>query len=448
MSTITIKLKNCKKIEDKEITFDTDQSVYLIKASNDCGKSTLKDVLVAMQTASVPFTEPITYGKDEMSIDAIGILGADKRPYVAQLLQKKGKPAKWILIDEEGKKITKLEEYRRVFQYTDFNAEDFMRKSLNAKGQKEQKELFFSLLDDDSKNKYEIAELEEKVSYDNRTLANADVDRLDKIVKSYVITAEDKVLLTQAEEAKKLLAELEAERLALSDKQAQKTIAEGKKRSLTDSIEMSKANIATNITRIASLQREIDSLTKVNTEAAVSIAAMQKDHDAIVIPKVPLTQEIDARIVKGKDIVEKIKTIEDAAKKHADNKAEHTTAYNKWKELDNSVTKHRKEKESIIKNSKFPVKELTWDSEKGLMYGELSFNEKQISTSLAWKIGARIAMAINKAPMLILGSANDLDKESRKEILSLAKENGYQFILDEVQMEKSELSIEPMIAEE
>ncbi|HII94857.1 MAG TPA: hypothetical protein HA367_03865 [Candidatus Methanofastidiosum sp.] len=441
----TIKIKNCKVIEDMIVEIDYYNSILLVKGSNGKGKTTFKDIIVGMHQAKMPFTEPITTGKNEMIIEAIGIIGADGQQYIARLTQQKGKDAKWKLIGPDGKDIKKLEEYRKVFQYQDFNAEEFMRMSLNAKGKEDQKRLFFSLLDEEVKKAYEIASLEEKNAYDDRHLAGKEMERLQKVVDSFVITDEEKTIIEYKEESKKTYQELLDQKSAMGKTISDYEYAVKEKASLHKLVDDKITIHTSNIKRIELLKQELAMLEKSTKDLYNDITKTRQMADAIIIKEPPLTQELDARIAKGKGIIEKTNALEAKVKEYNNNVERLKTASTEHKKHDTLVEKFRTTKSDIIKNSKFPVKELTWDDEKGLMYEELSFNEKQISTAQAWRIGARIAMAINKCPLLCLGTLKDLDKKSLNEIKTLAKDMGYTVLLEEVSFEETELSIEPLI---
>ena len=96
--------------------------------------------------------------------------------------------------------------------------------------------------------------------------------------------------------------------------------------------------------------------------------------------------------------------------------------------------------DDIIKQSKLPDTKLRL-TEKGLMYDNLSFEEGQISKAEAMLIGAEIQCIINKVPLLLIGSAGDLDNENLNKMLELAKRYNKIMIFDKVLKEKSDLTI-------
>ena len=120
---IILKLKNFKKLEDFEVSL-RDSYLYLAKGKNATGKSTLKQAFSILLGAKNDIDTPVTIGKDKGTGELVNMPGADGRKYIVQWNFTNDKD-KFIVIDDEGKKISKVEDIRNIFKFKNITVENF-----------------------------------------------------------------------------------------------------------------------------------------------------------------------------------------------------------------------------------------------------------------------------------------------------------------------------------
>lgn len=416
---IQLHFKNFKKLQDNSFTLQG-SNIYFVRAKNGAGKTTFKQGLEALQMAKLDADQPITIGQTEGSIEAINLLGADGKKYTARCeMTQKG--TKFIVIDEEGKKISSVTQIRDIFKYHHFTAEEFMQMSLTAKGRDEAKKLFLSLLSEEDGKKYEYASLKEKESYDKRTSLKAQLDQYVLLTDTNKVSAEEVARLASLPVAKEMLAGLEKQIIEADLIKQKIDFRDEQKKELQEKINA-------NNEKIKKLQLENDGF-------AIQLATLNEDTTEPVV-----VDEIKARVEKGKVVVSDLEAIEKKKEKFDEYSKLRDEKNKEWKDMDALVEKYRKDQDDIIQTSQMPVKDLRL-TDKGLMYGALSFTEAQISKAQAMLIGAEIQCAISDSPILVMGSANDLDDTSLAAMEEIAVKNNRIMIFDEVYSEQVEVNV-------
>ena len=116
---------------DKEFTLKNSY-IYFISGPNNTGKTSFKDAFAIIQSGKNDISEPVTRGESEGFIET-KIPGADGRMYLIRHDFTDGKN-KFVAIDEDGKKISSVGEFRKLFNYTHFTAEEFFLELIGTRG--------------------------------------------------------------------------------------------------------------------------------------------------------------------------------------------------------------------------------------------------------------------------------------------------------------------------
>jgi len=111
-----------------------------------------------------------------------------------------------------------------------------------------------------------------------------------------------------------------------------------------------------------------------------------------------------------------------------------------WNTLDNNIKGYRDSADTIIKNSKMPVKDIEFEDD-GIKINGLSLKENQVSKAETMIIVTEILCLLCESPLILIGSANDLDNEHKKAIVAIAKKYDRMMIADEVSNDYKELIV-------
>jgi len=429
---LKLKFHNYKKLKDNSFSLK-DSYIYFIEGSNGTGKTTIKDALKSLQIATPIGPQPCTIGEKEGFVEAINLVGADGKRYIIKYTFGYGK-SKFIAINEDNKKISSVNEIRNIFRFTNFTADEFMNMSLSAKGREDIKKIFYSILTDESAKEYNLSLIKEKQYYDLRTQANLKVQSLKQSANNNLLTSEERDKLKDSDAIKKDIEEIRTD-IKLNDNALNDlSYTESRVKEIERDVEFNKG-------LIKDLQVKIDMLKAKNLNDEQEKNILLNKHD------IDLKDDIEEKIAKLNIILHEKENIAKECIKISVKEENLTNIHialedkeREWNDLDLQVKSERQKQDDIIKQSKLPDTKLRL-TDKGLMYDNLSFEEGQISKAEAMLIGAEIQCIINKVPLLLIGSAGDLDNENLNKMLELAKRYNKIMIFDKVLKEKSDIAI-------
>lgn len=464
MSELKLNFKNYKKLDNLEV--DLSQSVVmLVKGPNDAGKSTVLQGLVTILTGKELASEPVTRGfsDGEKTLELTSIDGK-KYTLIHEFTNDKNK---FYAIDENGKKIGSITDFRNIFKYTHFTAEEFVNMSNSAEGRRKQMDLLLNVLSEQDKEAYNTQEAYEEKYYKERTDFGKAMETWNAELKAVNITTTDKELYARKEEIQSTYNQLLEDKVKLQSQ----IDNESKSKEEYDKIQASIYKIEYELTKIPletkssidNINTEIIQLEAIIAQKKVQIKTLEdkerstvielnnkfndlfKQKKDFVIPDLALIEEYikvnTERLSKGKEVINNISYVEKNLDKYNNAKDKvdiNTKAYN---DANEKLEQARKAKKDIVAKSdlsKFNIK-----FEDGYLYvDDFKFDSNQICTSKVYKLVARIMMSINKdCPILIMGKGSELDNNSLDELYDLAEANGRHMIYDEVDRTKEELVV-------
>lgn len=452
-----LELVNFQVIEKFDAEFDG--NVYLITGDNELGKSTLLKAIGALLTGN----------RDEVLRNGASkgfakmVVGDDGEEYEVSLSYTENNPRGTLTIKQKstGMSTNNVSMLQRVFGYQDFDAVEFSRWSETAEGRRKQIAVVKSLLAPEVKDRIEAIDAQVAELKNERTGINRDV----------------KTLGTLAETAKKNLGDIDKEQyerpIDVADlMEQQKTNAQLIEKAKT--VRVMLQNRIEQLAAIPTRKEEMEDAKKLAiAEAERELEeAQRKYNDAIETANTKYNSEIKALDEEEKDLQNRKANCEDWLKKYEANNPEnsniakqledadrHNQIYRmvqdyKKKEddfvsvkgkaiaIDEDITKLSDERANLIANAKLPIAGLTF-TEDGLELNGVPFVPGKVSDSQTMEIAAKLIIACNPTVKVFrIARGESLGAKRMEAIVNMARENGFQGFIEQVQRGQTEMMVE------
>ncbi len=462
---IPVKFFNYKIFKgEKEFTLKNSY-VYFISGPNNIGKTSFKDAFAIIQTGKNDIDEPVTKGESEGFIETT-IPGADGRLYLIRHDFSDDKHNKFVAIDEDGKKISSVGDFRKIFQYTHFTAEEFFLWTNSADGRKKQKNIILNLLGTEDLMKYEILEQDELIEYDERTEKGHEKDQLIKLCQAGKLTDDQQELVNGLQETKNKLTKNQEKLTDISANDvAKKSLIQRQEdlkvfiynqdlditnmvnsynnylKEYNKEIEQIELRLKHLIEKRETLlktfpegKKKADELmVKYKTELATAGEELSKLPDANVDELLIIKKSLETKI-------EEVGLLQARVTNIKENQEKRDVAIKDYEGLTRKVDGIREQKKKLIASANLGVEGISIDDDHIKLDG-FEFKENQVSKSQAIGIIARLMCAINKSPIQVIGSANDLDWEVLDQLDALARKQGKIMILDQVDRNATDIAV-------
>ena len=261
-----------------------------------------------------------------------------------------------------------------------------------------------------------------KFVFNERTLANRDLDKAKKLLDSYdgiesveavsvseLVAEKEKLVKINQDNAKRLL-EYQGQERRLTTLQSDRTATINIISDLEGRLKAAKKSLAEKENQISVQEKEL--------KIAKAVIDSKKDEDLTSInTKIKTADETNLKAQKYK---EKIQKQSEIAKLKTDSEG-----------LTAKIEAIKKYKTEIISNTKFPISGLDF-ANGGVIFEGLPF--EQASTAQRYRISVAIGMALNPdLRILLLDGGESLDDEQMKMITEMAADNDYQLWITKVQ---------------
>jgi DNA repair exonuclease SbcCD ATPase subunit len=418
---IPLHFHNYKLLKDKRFLLKG-SAIYFIKGPNRAGKTSFLNALAAMQMADEKTPEPVTRGEQE-GYNEFVIPGADGKMYTVRHTFDNDKN-KFIAVDEDGNKISQVTKIREIFNYTHFTVDQFFQWSNDAKGRRKQRDIILELLPVVARDKFQLADDEETVAYEERTEVGRAKDYCEKAMKGAELSEEDQ----------KKLKDLET---TFADVEKVKEAALNVKK-ITAEIDQNLAFLERLGNEIAEVELKLKDLSAKYKNLDKEITT-QKKAKAKLLDERTEAEVYDIANKAGDvyDDVTELKAKKGIYDKEAKTFAQYQT---EWTELNSKIEKARAEKKEIISKSKLPLKSMSFD-DGYLTIDGFRFDEKQVCESDGVILVAKIMAKINPAPIQLVGDASILDLDRLEELNAIAEAEGKIMFVDEVSRDINELQV-------
>ena len=441
-----LQLLNFQVIENFEAEFDG--NVYFVTGDNELGKSTLLKAIGALLTGN----------RDEVLRNGASkgfakmIVGDDGEEYDVQLSFTENNPRGTLTIKQKstGMQTNNVTMLQRIFGYQDFDAVEFSRWSETAEGRRKQIAVVKSLLPEAVRNR--ISEIDEAVAElkTERTIVNRDVKTATALrdTANVGLTPEDKAkyvnpidvtelvekaktnaqLIEKAKTVRSMLAQREQQLANIPNhianaedalKQAQKTA----RKMVEDAEKAYNETIAKLTEEKADCERR-----KANAEEWL------KKYEANN-PEKENAEDTLARVQEHNAMCEKVR-------KYNERQSELMAAKAKAEKMDADIAKLADERAALIANAELPIDGLTF-TEDGLELNGVPFVPGKVSDSQTMEIAAKLVIASNpKVKVFRIARGESLGAKRLQTIIDIAKRNGFQGFIEQVQRGQSEMLVE------
>ena len=415
----SLKVENFKKLTLAEIS--PEGNVTVVGGLNESGKSSLLDsISVLLQGKAFKIKEPVRKGAKKAIITGEIVSDAWDAFEDLRITRTISKAGNWSIkvTNKDGAEYKSPETMLRQLFGDPLDPSEFIR--MDSKKRIEVVKKLMGL---------DFTELDEKREklYDERTIVNRDVagqkSRLDEI--EVYLDVPDEIVL---------VADLSKE---LMEKQEKNT---AKERQEEKFIEQHKVVFAT--------REDIDELKKESDLIQQKIYKSEKFLFKIEQNEINIKNELDDMpIFDLTEIQTKINNAEDTNTKIRSNKkySEDLEVYEKNKEKSEIITRAIElidsDKSEQLESADFPVAGLSFN-EDDVLYNDLPFDEKQLSSEELLKVS--FAMAITSSPTLktiLIRHGAFLDKNNLKLIGQMAEDAGIHVFVEIVSGDSSETTI-------
>lgn len=462
MTIKKITLQNFQVIKDFDASFDG--NVYLITGDNELGKSTLLKAIGALLTGK---RDDVLRNGEDKGFAKI-VLDGDGKEYEVKLSYTKANPRGTLTITSEGKKSNNISKLNQIFGYTDFDAVEFSRWSETAEGRRKQVEVVKRLLPIETLERIEEIDRETIEAREARRIANAKADGLQTIyeeaadklrgvdVKLYEKPFDVSLLMEQQAERVKMeqqaqivskqretrisqLAEI-PERIKGENERNElaKQNAEIARQRAKDEYEQRLAEIEEEERRNAEYHKE--TLEAIETERAdfekrkSNADKWLSDYEAVKANR----QDIETIIVNATKHNEIVQVVADV-----NNKRKALEEARKAQSVEaEKVEKLKEERHVLVSTSKLPIEGLTF-TEDGLELNGVPFIAGKVSDSQIMEVAVKLIIASNeKVKVFRIARGESLGAKRLQAIVDIAKANGFQGFIEQVQRGQNEMIVE------
>ncbi len=421
-----VSIRNFRNIENiqKEINGNN----ILLLGENQRGKSNfIKALEIALGMTSLVGVNPIMNGKKEASIQVITDDKGNEYKFEVKFKEGSDKPSITVTAPN-GLKNTAKSVIGSIVGEIDFDIDAFVEMSKTEKGRKQQVEIVRSFLSEEVKTELRKHENTIKAQYDDRTEINRKIKTMQGFISESGLTPDDMKKYFLAEPIEKLTEELNAG-----------------------------INTNQNIQKAKSKFEEIDKSVE------RGVAEVQKLKDRIK----EIEQLNESLLLDGKKIENWLAAKENQPVdiSHLQEKMKDATAHNLMHEKVNSVRTQEMKAEELqaesealtiliettrqlisdtIKDLDMPIEGLSFNDD-NLTYNGSVVDESTLSTSEIMMLGVKLKMAKNpNAKVLFIERGESLGSDKLHNLQKMAKDHGFQIIMEQVQRGTEELLIEIM----
>ena len=459
-----LELVNFQVIEKFEADFNG--NVYLITGDNELGKSTLLKAIGALLTGNRDevLRNGATKGFAKM------VVGDDGEEYDVSLSFTENNPRGTLTIKQKsnGMQTNNISMLQRIFGYQDFDAVEFSRWSETAEGRRKQIAVVKALLPPDVRTRIEtidttVAELKQErtgINRDVKTLGNlfesakqslgtnnpADYEKPIDVAAMLEQQKVNAQLIEKAKTAREKLA-LRTEQLAAIPERLDRENARYDNEIAAIDSKVEAARIAYEKAKADAEQEKENSLANHRQELQL-IDDERKDIETkkanaedwlrkyeLNNPEKNNTADMLAKAEKHNEIY---KIVQDCKQKESD----YNNAKAKAEQMDADITKLSDERAGLIANAKLPIDGLTFTDD-GLELNGVPFMPGKVSDSQTMEIAAKLIIASNPTVKVFrIARGESLGAKRLEAIIKMARENGFQGFIEQVQRGQNEMMVE------
>ncbi len=431
-----LQLRNFQAIKDFDADFTG--NVYLIKGENEVGKSTILKSIVCLLTGE----RDAVLRNGEKNGFAKMVIGGDGKEYTVELRFTENDPRGTISIKaKDDMRSTNVSMLRTVLNYRNFDAEEFARWSETAEGRRKQIQVVMALLPETIRQRITQIDADTINIKESRKDANATLKiksaELESI-KAQLLDGDTEIYTEPID-----LSELMQESAKAAAKAADATHVKEKMEKMQKRID-------------EEIPAEIEQAETDLEKALAAYEAAKKRHDDRVAEISKERGELTEKIGRGKEWLSKYESEpqKDVAAELAKAQAHNAKCnivksfHEKQSELQNAKTNVDAMNDKLAKlaedlnQSELPIKGLSF-GEDGLTLNDVPFVVGKVSDSQIMEVAAKLVIASNPTVNIFrIGRGESLGTKRLQSIVNLAKQNGFQGFIEQVERGQETISIE------
>lgn len=458
-----LELLNFQVIE--QFSADFDGAVYFITGENEVGKSTLLKAIGALLTGQRDdvLRNGASKGFAKM------VVGDDGEEYDVQLSFTEANPRGTLTIKQKttGMQTNNVSMLQRIFGYQDFDAVEFSRWSETAEGRRKQIAVVKALLPEQVRNR--IAVIDETVSAmkSERTGINRDVKtfagfvdtlakQLPADVEKYAAPIDVTALMEKQQTNAQLIEKAKTVRAAVAQRteqlaeiprriEAEKTRADETRKVFADRVATAKAAYE------KALAEQMDAEQKITEAYNANIAAIEQARINYAERKANGEQwlaKYEANNPENTDVPALLEQAEAHNKiyhvvcQYNEKKKQYDGIKGKADDMDAEIAKLTDERAALIAGAKLPIDGLSFTDD-GLELNGVPFVPGKVSDSQTMEIAAKLVIASNPTVKVFrIARGESLGSKRLQAIVEIAKKNGFQGFIEQVQRGQAEMCVE------
>lgn len=447
----------------KEFKADFNGNVYFVTGDNELGKSTLLKAIGALLTGE----RDDVLRNGETKGFAKMVVGGDGEEYDVQLSFTENNPRGTLTIKtSNGMQSNNVSMLQSIFGYQDFDAVEFSRWSETAEGRRKQIAVVKSLLPVAVRERIEKIDAEVSNLKSERTGVNRDVKTFESLVKAANVTSDDitkyaepidvKDLMQKQQTNAALIEKAKTVRTALQQRTAQlgeipgrieseNTRYENEIASINKTVEdakiaYEKALKAAEIDKQSALDEHNAELEKIESE--------KKDIENRKANAEKWMKDYEANNPEKSNIPDMLAQADEHNKKHAlvndylTRKKQLDDVVAKSESMDKQIEQLNTERAELIAKSELPIAGLSFTDD-GLELNGVPFMPGKVSDSQQMMVAAKLIVASNsKVKVFCVSRGESLGAKRLQELITIAKDNGFQGFLENVVRGQEEMRIE------
>ena len=441
-----LELMNFQVIEKFEAEFNG--NVYFVTGDNELGKSTLLKAIGALLTGE----------RDEVLRNGASkgfakmVVGDDGEEFDVSLSFTENNPRGTLTIKQKstGMATNNVSMLQRIFGYQDFDAVEFSRWSETAEGRRKQIAVVKALMAPAIRERIEAIDNEVSGLKTERTGVNRDVKTFDTLiaqimermepgdVEKYATPINVTGLMEQQATNAQLIEKAKTVRNALEQRTAQLAEIPGRIEIAEDSLKKAKEAAA----------RMIEEAEKTYKETMAVIEAERADFESRKANAEQWLAKYEENNPEKTNVAEQLAEAEAHNKKYSlveqykEKKNQFDAIKAKAEQMEARIDALAKERAELIANAKLPIDGLTFTDD-GLELNGVPFVPGKVSDSQIMEIATKLIIASNPTVRVFrIARGESLGAKRLETIIDVAKRNGFQGFIEQVQRGQTEMMVE------
>ena len=439
MTIKRLELRNFQAIKDFSADFTGD--VYLVKGENEVGKSTILKSIVCLLTGE----RDAVLRNGEKNGFAKMVIGGDGKEYTVELRFTENDPRGTISIKaKDGMRSTNVSMLRTILNYRNFDAEEFARWSETAEGRRKQIQVVMGLMPPEIANRIKTIDAEVLQSKETRKAVNANIkykeaelasikaQLSDGDTETYTEPIDLTVLMQESNKAAEQRAKAENVKMQMASLESELANIPKERERLTADLERAKKAYED---AKAFYNRSIENVAAQETEIKDKIGKAEQwlsEYDAQ--PK----EDAAEKLAAAQNHNAKCNIVKMFHAKQNEVDTERAKSY----ALNAELYAYAKERAELVAAAKFPIDGLSF-GEDGLTLNDVPFVVGKVSDSQIMEVAAKLVIASNPTVNIFrIGRGESLGAKRLQSIVNLAKENGFQGFIEQVERGQETISVE------